>query len=59
MRIVDDALAAATRPVFLVEDDDRLLVLLRGSDTVEFADRLFEAVSPPQRRGLRIGLSAA
>ncbi|WAC54937.1 PucR family transcriptional regulator [Gordonia sp. SL306] len=59
VRIVDDALAAATRPVFLVEDDERLLVLLRGSDTVEFADRLFEGVSPPQRRGLRIGLSAA
>lgn len=56
---VDDALAAAARPVFVVEESDALLVLIRGTDTVEFADRLFEGLAPGQRRGLRIGLSSA
>ncbi|MFW0796511.1 PucR family transcriptional regulator [Gordonia sp. CPCC 205515] len=55
---VDDALAAAARPVFLMEDADALVVLLRGTDTLEFAGRLFEGLTPAQRRGLRIGVSS-
>ncbi|MGV9714104.1 PucR family transcriptional regulator [Gordonia sp. NPDC003424] len=56
---IDDALAASARPVFVIEDAGTLVVLLRGTDTVEFAGRLFEGLTPAQRRGLRIGLSAA
>lgn len=58
-RVLDDALVAAARPVFLLEDSAALLVLVRGSDTVEFAGRLFEPLTPGRRRGLRIGLSSA
>lgn len=58
---VDDHLNAAGRPGFLlpVRDSSSLLVLLRGSDDIDFADRLFDAVPAAARRRFRIGLSTA
>ncbi|QGS23275.1 hypothetical protein FOB84_02875 [Gordonia bronchialis] len=56
---VDGQLLAAARPVFMITEHDALMILLRGGDTAEFAERLFEALPTAHRGDLRLGLSRA
>lgn len=58
---IDEQLTAAGRPAFLLADadDNSLIVVLRGTDEVAFAQRLFDALPDGIRRQLRIGLSSA
>ncbi|NMO04263.1 PucR family transcriptional regulator [Gordonia sp. TBRC 11910] len=56
---IDEQLNSAGRPAFLLPagDGSSLLALLRGTDDLAFAARLFDAVPTGIRRRFRIGLS--
>ncbi|GAB19496.1 putative CdaR family transcriptional regulator [Gordonia effusa NBRC 100432] len=58
--IVDEQLTAVGRPGFLLPEPDgaSMLVLLRGTDDLDFARRVINAVPARSRRSFRIGMSA-
>ncbi|MGW6377525.1 PucR family transcriptional regulator [Rhodococcus sp. NPDC055112] len=57
--VVDAQCGGAARQLFARRDGARLTVLLRGGDDIDFALRLLEGVRSPDRKGMRVGLSAA